>query len=31
MNNDLSLNVKNGTINVEDLIDKINLADEQGL
>ena len=31
MDNDFSLRVKNGTINIEDLIDKINLADEQGL
>ena len=31
MDNNFSLRVKNGTINIEDLIDKINLADEQGL
>ena len=31
MDNDFSLRVKNGTINIEDLIEKINLADEQGL
>lgn len=31
MDNNFSLQVKNGTINIEDLIAKINLADEQGL
>jgi hypothetical protein len=31
MDNNFSLQVKNGTVNIEDLIAKINLADEQGL
>ncbi len=30
-NKDLQLKVTNGTVNIEDLIDKINLADERGL